>query len=167
MKIQSGILKTMKTNLELYRVVMGGYRWLQETPRRKWWFFVTHKQTLHHNIYIVVIKFVSFFMDITIIITIVILILRPMWKIFIFVQYQMWFVPGVPGLDRHGDMSGMYGWMDSRSPDDWLSSWWWSDHVNWQIIASQAYGLSFLMKYTLLHRAPFLRHVLKGKKHCQ
>ena len=33
MKIQSGILKTMKTNLELYRVVTVGYRWLQEPPR--------------------------------------------------------------------------------------------------------------------------------------
>ena len=31
----------MKTNLELHRVVTGGYR----TPRRKWWFFVTDRQT--------------------------------------------------------------------------------------------------------------------------
>ena len=29
MKNQSGILKTVKTNLELYRGAMGGYRWLQ------------------------------------------------------------------------------------------------------------------------------------------
>ena len=55
MKNESGILKTVKTNLELYRVVTGGYRWLQEPPRRKWWFFVTHKQTLHHNIYIIMV----------------------------------------------------------------------------------------------------------------
>ena len=33
--------KTIKTNLELHRVVTGGYR----TPRRKWWFFVTDRQT--------------------------------------------------------------------------------------------------------------------------
>ena len=32
MKNQSGAIKT---NLELYRVVMGGYRWLQETLMRK------------------------------------------------------------------------------------------------------------------------------------
>ena len=44
----------MKTNLELYRVVTGGYRWLQETPRRKCSFFVTNRQTLHHNIYIII-----------------------------------------------------------------------------------------------------------------
>ena len=42
--------KTMKTNLELYRVVTHGYRCLKKTPRRKWSFFVTKKQTLHHNI---------------------------------------------------------------------------------------------------------------------
>ena len=44
----------METNLELCRVVTGGYRRLQERQRRKWWFFVTHthKHILHHNIYI-------------------------------------------------------------------------------------------------------------------
>ena len=32
-------------------------RWLQETPRRKWWFFVTDTQThtLHHNINIIIL----------------------------------------------------------------------------------------------------------------
>ena len=49
---QSGNFKTMKFNLELYRGVIGGYSWLQETPRRKWSFFVTDTQTLHQNIYI-------------------------------------------------------------------------------------------------------------------
>ena len=40
------------------RVIMGGYgwlRWLQETPRKRWWFFMTHRQALHHNIYIYII----------------------------------------------------------------------------------------------------------------
>ena len=34
---------------------MGGNRWLQETPRKECSFFVTHRQTLHHNIYIIII----------------------------------------------------------------------------------------------------------------
>ena len=44
----------MKTNLELYWGVMDGNRWLQETPRRERSFFVTNRQTLYHNIYIIV-----------------------------------------------------------------------------------------------------------------
>ena len=44
----------MKTYLKLYRVVTGGYRWLQDTPRKKCSFFVTDTQTLHHNIYIII-----------------------------------------------------------------------------------------------------------------
>ena len=40
-------------------VVTDGYRWLEKTPRKKWWFFVhTDKRTLHHNIYIVIITIV-------------------------------------------------------------------------------------------------------------
>ena len=34
---------TMKTH---------GYRWLQETPRRKWWFFITNRHTQIITIYI-------------------------------------------------------------------------------------------------------------------
>ena len=51
MKNQSG---TIKTNPELDRVVMGG----SGGYRRKCSFFVTHKQTLHHNIYIILIVIV-------------------------------------------------------------------------------------------------------------
>ena len=51
----------MKTNLELYRGVLGGYSWLQETSRRKWSFFVTDTQTLQHNIYIFIIITVNIF----------------------------------------------------------------------------------------------------------
>ena len=51
-KNQSG---TIKTNPELYRRVMGGCRWLQETPRRSAQFsWQTHRQTLHHNIYFII-----------------------------------------------------------------------------------------------------------------
>ena len=32
---------------------MGGDRWLQETPRKECSFFVTDRQTMHHNIYII------------------------------------------------------------------------------------------------------------------
>ena len=54
MKNQPGTMKnnenppgTMKNQLG---VVQGGYRWFQETPRRKWSFFVSHanRHTLHH-----------------------------------------------------------------------------------------------------------------------
>ena len=45
----------MKTNLELYRGAMDGNRWLQVTPRRECSFFVTNRQTLYHNIYIIII----------------------------------------------------------------------------------------------------------------
>ena len=34
-----------KTITTWLRVVTSGYGWLQGTPRRMWWFFVTHKQT--------------------------------------------------------------------------------------------------------------------------
>ena len=45
----------MKTNLELYRVVTGGYRWLRRLHRGCDDFSgQTDKQTLHHNIYIIV-----------------------------------------------------------------------------------------------------------------
>ena len=44
MKNQSG---TIETNLELDRVVMGGFRWLQETPRRKCSFFVTNRHCIN------------------------------------------------------------------------------------------------------------------------
>ena len=54
MKYQSGILKTMKTNLELY-TVHRGYGWLKETPRRKCSFLVTDRHTVHHNIYVIII----------------------------------------------------------------------------------------------------------------
>ena len=58
-KTNMELWNTTKTNLEFYRVVMGGYRWLQETTRKKWWFFVhTDKHTLHHNKYIVIITIV-------------------------------------------------------------------------------------------------------------
>ena len=53
MKNQSG---TIKTNLELYRVVMGGsggYRRLAGGSDDFSWH--TDRQTLHHNIYIVII----------------------------------------------------------------------------------------------------------------
>ena len=70
--------KTMKTSVELYnvqytiyRVVTGGCRLLQETPRRKWSFFVTNKHTLHHNIYIISITIITItIMTMTITITI-------------------------------------------------------------------------------------------------
>ena len=45
----------MKTNLELYMGVMDGNRCLLETPRRECSFFVTNRQTLYHNIYIIII----------------------------------------------------------------------------------------------------------------
>ena len=59
MKNQSG---TIKTNLELYKVVMGGsggyggLRWLQETPRRKCSFFVTDRKTDRHTCILIYIS---------------------------------------------------------------------------------------------------------------
>ena len=50
MKNQSGAIKT---NLELYRVVMGGSGGYRRLPGGSDHFSLqTHKQTLHHNIYI-------------------------------------------------------------------------------------------------------------------
>ena len=53
MKNQSGAIKT---NLELYRVVMGGSGGYRRLPGGSDHFSLqTHKQTLHHNIYIIII----------------------------------------------------------------------------------------------------------------
>ena len=59
----------MKTNLELYWGVMDGNRWLQETPRRERSFFVTNRQTLYHNIYIITITTVITVINIVMVIT--------------------------------------------------------------------------------------------------
>ena len=50
-KTNLDLWKAITTNLELYRGVMGGNRWSQETPRRKLSFFVTDTQTLQHDIW--------------------------------------------------------------------------------------------------------------------
>ena len=57
MKNQSELWKTMKTNLELYRVVTGGYRRLQGGSDHFSW--QTDTQTLHHNIYIIIITWIG------------------------------------------------------------------------------------------------------------
>ena len=65
MKNQSG---TIKTNLELYRVVMGGSGGYRRLPGGSPHFSLqTDRQTLHHNIYIVIV-----------IIDIIIISLRPL-----------------------------------------------------------------------------------------
>ena len=47
--------RTMKNHKNRPRTMKNQPGWLQETPRRKWWFFVTDKQTdTHHNIYIII-----------------------------------------------------------------------------------------------------------------
>ena len=69
MKNQSGAIKT---NLELYRVVMGGsggYRRL--TGGSDDFSCHTHRQTLHHNIYIVIVVIV-----VIVVIAIIILIIN-------------------------------------------------------------------------------------------
>ena len=53
MKNQSGILKTMITNLELYRGVMSGKRRLPGGSDH--FSLQTNRQTLHHNIYIIIV----------------------------------------------------------------------------------------------------------------
>ena len=45
--------RTMKNHKNRPRTMKNQPGWLQETPRRKWWFFVTDRQTLHHNTYII------------------------------------------------------------------------------------------------------------------
>ena len=53
MKNQSG---TIKTNLELYRVVMGGSGGYRRLPGGSAHFSLqTNRHTLHHNIYIIII----------------------------------------------------------------------------------------------------------------
>ena len=53
MKNQSG---TIKTNLELYRVVMGGSGGYRRLPGGSDHFSLqTNRQTLHHNIFIIII----------------------------------------------------------------------------------------------------------------
>ena len=54
MKNQSG---TIKTNLELYRVVMGGSGGYRRLPGGSDHFSLqTNRQTLHHNIYIIIYR---------------------------------------------------------------------------------------------------------------
>ena len=45
----------MKNHKNQPRTMKNQPGWLQETPRRKWGFFVTNRHTLHHNIYIIII----------------------------------------------------------------------------------------------------------------
>ena len=62
-------MEPWKTNLEFWKPwkltwsCTGGLwmvnRWLQKTPRRKWSFFFTNKQTLHHNVYITMITWMD------------------------------------------------------------------------------------------------------------
>ena len=57
MKNQSG---TIKTNLELDRVVMGGSGGYRRLPGGSAHFSLqTNRQTLHHNLYIIMVKLIS------------------------------------------------------------------------------------------------------------
>ena len=105
MKNQSKLWKIMKTNLELYRVVTGDYRWLQETPRRKWSFFVTHRQTLHHNIYI----------NINIIITIIIIMSKVAWPGWVCEQQHQHQHHQHQHHHHHHHVEGGAAWMNLRT----------------------------------------------------
>ena len=51
--------RTMKNHKNWPRTMKNHPGWLQETPRRKWWFFVTNRHTLHHNIHITIITTIT------------------------------------------------------------------------------------------------------------
>ena len=80
MKNQSGAIKT---NLELYRVVMGGsggYRRL--TGGSDDFSLQTDTHTLHHNIYIIIIVIIVIIITIIVIIIIVIIIITRQYQAF-------------------------------------------------------------------------------------
>ena len=46
MKNEPGTLKNHQNQPGIVQDGYGWFRWLQETPRRKWWFFVTNKHCI-------------------------------------------------------------------------------------------------------------------------
>ena len=91
----------------MYNVQGGyrGFRWLQETHRRKWWFFVTDKHTLHHNIYIIIVITIVNIIVIIIITIIVTLTLTQWWM-----WWQYWMANKNPRAQRPSQQNVLFEW---------------------------------------------------------